>query len=183
MNTPVLRLPPPIKPRTLVRMENDDGSLKGYVTSDGRYELSPFYDHEVVTRGRGPRRWWVSDTVAKTPPSTCNSLTEFRKEHCTPVREMPWLVAGMDDGVLRVERNREAASRWAYSHAGAPGGRRLHTPGSFLYTHTYGWPGEDRGTTVFIVRADHAHHEGFDPLQQPLYPYPSRPHVRRDRER
>lgn len=55
-----------------------DGS---YVTSDGRWKLTPDHDHEAVTRGRGPRIWWVSDATGQELPAMVDTLREFRKKY------------------------------------------------------------------------------------------------------
>lgn len=57
-----------------------------YETSDGRYRLEPYNDDTEVTRGRGPRRWYVIDTTNAEPPRTGYTVTQFRREFCTPGR-------------------------------------------------------------------------------------------------
>lgn len=167
-------LPPPIKPRTLKRAREFDG----YVTSDGRYEVRPA---RFGSDGR-VRFWMVKDTTDCSMPADGDvhpSLEWVRQIYCAPGGKVPWLVADMDDGILRVEPTRKAAVAWAASHACAPLRERSHY-GS-CYDYTFGHPDEDANTCVFIMRADNAHWHGFDPVQQPLYPYPGDPHEQVDR--
>jgi hypothetical protein len=55
-----------------------DGS---YVSSDGRYIVTPDHDHEAVRRGRGPRIWWVQDTTGQQLPRTCQTLRDVRRQY------------------------------------------------------------------------------------------------------
>jgi hypothetical protein len=146
------KLPPPIKPRTLVRRKN---SIFGYdyFTSDGRYKITPYY---ADNRGGGHTaridHYQVQDTqTGKT--IDVPRLDDVRLYYCTPINEMPWLVCDMDDGVMRIEPTYANAVEW----------RRSFDDG------------------LFIVRADRAHLQGWDALQQPLYPYPDDPFERVDR--
>lgn len=64
--------------RTLKRL----GSSR-YVTSDGRYRLEPYNDDTEVTRGRGPKRWYVIDTTGAELPRIGYTISRFRQEFCT----------------------------------------------------------------------------------------------------
>ncbi|OEV13211.1 hypothetical protein AN218_04660 [Streptomyces nanshensis] len=64
-------------PRRLRRL--GDGR---YITGDGRYRLEPYNDATEVTRGRGPRRWYVIDTTGAELPRTGYTLARFREEFC-----------------------------------------------------------------------------------------------------
>lgn len=69
-----------INQRSLTR----DAESGDYVTSDGRYRLSPYNDPTEVTRGKGPRRWQVVDTLGRELPWSVSTLREFRASHCKP---------------------------------------------------------------------------------------------------
>ncbi|MEU6362190.1 hypothetical protein [Streptomyces albidoflavus] len=143
-------LPPPIKPRVLKKAKTFDG----YVTSDGRYEARP------ARYGTNRRvRFWEVTEPGKVPPSgpapdprLFPSLEELRRALCAPGGKIPWLVCDMDDGVLRVEPTRAAAAEW----------------------RTY------FDDDLFVVRADRAESQGWDPLQRPYYPHPDDPFERVD---
>jgi hypothetical protein len=53
-----------------------DGS---YRSSDGRLIIHPDNDHEAVSRGKGPRIYWVTDTVKRTPPGSFRTLRDIRR--------------------------------------------------------------------------------------------------------
>ena len=169
--------PAPIKPRALARRR--DGT---WITTDGRYHLTPYRDHTEVTRGHGPRRWEVSDPLGGELPRTGYTLTRFREEFCAPGGTVPWLVCCMDDGVMRVEPTMKAAVAWARGLADAPVRCRKHFTNSSSYDYVFGYPGEDSNTCLTILRADAAHRHGWDPLQQPLYPYTSSPYENLERD-
>lgn len=64
---------------TLVTLQRQpDGS---YTTSDGRWKLTLDYDHDAVTRGRGPRIWWYVDITGHTLPGTVRTLRKFRETY------------------------------------------------------------------------------------------------------
>lgn len=160
-------LPPTIRPRVLARAATFDG----FVTTDGRYELRP----DRYGTDRRVRMWTGTDTTGRHFPGT-NSTTQlftsrddFRTQHCARDGKVPWLVCDMDDGVLRVEPTRSAAARWGATFTDSQTYR--FTLGSTCYEYEY-----DDCTTLFIVRADNAHLHGFDPEQQPLYPFPDDPY-------
>ncbi|MFI1532135.1 hypothetical protein [Streptomyces griseus] len=165
-------LPAPIRPRVLVRSR--DGF--GYVTSDGRYRIRPVYA-PTLQRGSAarPTDWIVADTTGKEASWSRLELRDVREALCAP-GGIPWLVCGMDEGVLRVEPSMRAAVRWARSNAGAPVRSRSASPGGGSYDYVLGHRGEDTVTSVFVMRADVAHRHGFDPVQQPRFPYPDDPH-------
>lgn len=171
------RLPEPIKPRKLVRRRNPIHGFD-YFTSDGRYEVYPIYkDRRYGGRSNVVDSWGIRDLRsgekrAKYYPR----LEDIRLYYCAPDGKVPWLVCDMDDGVLRVAESMKAAVEWAASHACAPVRERSHGKGSTCYDYVFGHPGEDSNTCVFIMRADHAVKHGFDPVQQPFYPYPDDPH-------
>lgn len=51
-----------------------------YATGDGRWKITPDHDREAVTRGRGPRIWWITDTTGRTGfPFTVRTLREVRQ--------------------------------------------------------------------------------------------------------
>ncbi|MFF7198273.1 hypothetical protein ACFZAM_31760 [Streptomyces sp. NPDC008079] len=161
-------LPPPIKPRRLLR----DLLNGGYTTSDDRYHLTPYYDPNEVIRGRGPRRWDVVDTLSVEAPWV-GTLDEFRTARCAP-DGVPWLVLDMDQGVVRAEPTRQAAVRWAcHHHDGRVISRERRGEG--WYDYSIGYSSSDC-SLVWIARADIAHRHGADAEQQPWYPYPDSPH-------
>ncbi|MEV7675023.1 hypothetical protein [Streptomyces sp. NPDC088752] len=125
----------------------------GYETTDGRYEVTPAYAPSL--RGGSvsrPSDWIVTDRTTSRSRSYPD-LAMVRELYCAPGGKVPWLVCDMDDGVLRVEPTRAAAAEW----------------------RTY----FDDG--LFLVRADRARASGWDPEQQPLYPYPGDPFEQVDR--
>lgn len=170
---PARRLPPPIKPRVLVRA----GDGHSYVTSDDRYDVTPAYS-PTPQRGSASRvsYWLVRDRKGLTSPRDYPTLTDVREAYCAPDGRVPWLVCDMDAGVMRVEPTMRTAVAWAKSLACAPVRKRSNYPGGDCYDYVFGHPGEDSSTCVFIMRADVAHRHGFDPIQQPLCPFPDDPH-------
>jgi hypothetical protein len=172
------KLPEPIKPRTLKRAR--DGY--GYITTDGRYEVTPAYS-PTLQRGSAarPSFWVVKDTTGVQKAREYGDLRTVRELYCAPGGRVPWLVCDMDDGVMRVEPTRAAAVEWASSYACAPLRERHHGKGSTCYDYVFGHPGEDSTTSVFVMRADHASRHGFDPVQQPLHPFPDDPFEQVDR--
>ncbi|MFE9993460.1 hypothetical protein [Streptomyces avermitilis] len=171
----VRELPPPIKPRTLRR--SSDGY--GYVTSDGRYEVTPAYA-PTLQRGSAsrPTDWIVKDLTGREKSRSYGLLSYVREYLCAPGGRVPWLVCDMDEGVMRVEPSMRAAVAWAKSYACTPVRERGNYPGGDCYDYVFGLPGEDATTCVFIMRADVAHGHGFNPVQQPRYPYPDAPDER-----
>ncbi|GBQ04364.1 hypothetical protein SSP531S_58580 [Streptomyces spongiicola] len=168
-------LPPPIKPRTLRRSRD----AYGYVTSDGRYRVTPAYA-PTLQRGSAsrPTDWIVKDLTGAEESRSYGLLSLVRKYLCAPGGKVPWLVCDMDEGVMRVESSMRAAAAWASSYACAPVRERRSYPGGDCYDYVFGFPGEDDNTCVFIMRADVAHRHGFNPVQQPRYPYPAAPDER-----
>jgi hypothetical protein len=61
---------------------------------------------------------------------------------------------------------------WLTAWACAPVLRRHHHRGGTSYEYVLGHTDEDDGTSAFVVRADHAHLHGWNPVQQPLFPWP-----------
>jgi hypothetical protein len=165
------KLPQPIKPRTLKRASH------GYVTTDGRYEITPAYS-PTLQRGSAsrPSYWVVKDTTGKQEERDYLTLDVVREYYCAPGGKVPWLVCDMDQGVMRVEPSMRAAVAWARSHACAPVRERRNYPGSECYDYVFRNPGEDSNTCFFIMRADVAHRHDFDPVQEPWYPYTDEPH-------
>ncbi|MEV8344491.1 hypothetical protein [Streptomyces niveus] len=168
-------LPPAIKPRTLRRAH--DGY--GYVTTDDRYTVTPVYA-PTLQRGSAsrPTDWIVKDRTGVQEPCSYGLLSRVREFLCAPGGKVPWLVCDMDEGVMRVEPSMRAAVAWAASLACAPVRERRSSSGGDVYDYVFGHPGEDGNTCVFIMRADAAHRHGFDPVQQPQYPFPDAPDER-----
>jgi len=174
------QLPPPIKPRTLLRRANKIFGYD-YATSDGQYEITPQY---ADNRGGGhtPRieQYRVKDT--RTGKTTYVPRIEtVRWLYCTPANEMPWLVHDVDEGVLRVEPTRQAAVDWASSLAEASKVLERHHYGTGGYEYVLGDSDGDICGNFNIVRADLAHLGRIDATQQPLYPFPDDPFEQVDR--
>jgi len=91
-----------------------------------------------------------------------------------------WFVFGMDDGLLRIEPTRRVAVRWLCLLFGGTVRRRYsYGPGSFEYF--VGIDSEDQDS-AFIMRGDRAAgNTGWDPHQEPLYPYADDPFERVER--
>jgi hypothetical protein len=146
-------LPEPIKPRALQRRKNPVYGYD-YSTSDGRYEVYPLYrDRTNGGRTNKVDSWVIKDLQDPEWTRYYPLLDDIRRYYCAPGGKVPWLVCDMDEGVLRVEPSMRAAAKWA----------------------TYFNDG------LFIVRADRAHYQGYNPVQQPLYPYPDDPFEKVDR--
>ena len=176
-----LALPPSIKPRVLKRRRNP-ASGWDYVTSDGRYEITPQYAG-TPNGGNTPRicRWAVKDLRAKDPnhdTAYLPSLNRIRESYCAPTQWVPWLVCDMDEGVMRVAASRKNAVSWAKAFTCGQVLGRSHFPGSDCYDYQFGVKGEESGNTFFVMPADAAHRHGFDPVQQPRCPYPDAPYER-----
>lgn len=156
------KLPEPIKPRVLKRYRDGTGT-KGYITTDGRYLFLPadggFVVLDAHTRGG----------VAGVRP-----LAEHRARFCAPGGKVPWLVCDMDDGIVRVEPTRADAVRWVCDHKGARVLGR-EPVGDGWYNYRIGYSREDYAV-VWVARADVVHWQGFDPEQEPWFPYPDAPH-------
>ncbi|MCX4799642.1 hypothetical protein OG497_37945 [Streptomyces sp. NBC_01242] len=175
-------LPPPIKPRTLKR------ASYGYVTTDNRFEITPAYS-PTLQRGSAsrPSYWIVKDTTGKQKDRDYLTLDVVREHYCAPGGKVPWLVCDMDDGVVRVEPSRAAAVKWACLHNDGKVISR-DPQGEGWYDYAIG-PDRDDAVGVWIARADVVHRHGFDPAQEPWYPYLDAPHepgpraVRTDDER
>ncbi|MFJ9378978.1 hypothetical protein [Streptomyces sp. NPDC101455] len=144
------KLPPPIKPRKLMRRRNPTFGFD-YFTSDGRYEITPQYaDNRYGGRTARIDRWAVRDLKATDRDGNTRYhplLVDVRLYYCAPGGNVPFLVCGMDEGVMRVEPTRSAAAHW----------------------RTY------FDDDLTIVRADRARFQGWDPVQQPAYPFPDEP--------
>lgn len=152
-----------------------------YFTSDGRYKASPMYAHARYG-GRTPRieQWALRDLQnPETRVRYYPRLDDIRLYYCAPDGKVPWLVCDMDDGVLRVEPDRAAAARWGSIYAGDSEWRFRRTAAG-SYECFYG-PRSEESASLFIMRGDVAHHAGFDPLQQPLHPFPDDPFEQVDR--
>lgn len=169
-------LPPPIRPRALTAAPG----IGGYTTTDGRYELRP---HRYGTPGR-VRMWSALDLRGQFPGGAAaqifRTLDDFRAGYCAPGGAVPWLVADPDHGVMRVEPTRRDAAAWGERHCCAQVRTYFHAPGSSIYEYLFADPGDDP-QALYVLRADHAHLHGWDPVQQPLYPYPDAPHEEADR--
>jgi len=177
------RLPPPVTPRALVRAR--DGH--GYTTSDDRYLIRPRYAHNSGG-GRAARvdGWTVTDTRPRDGDDrvwTHATLDRVRTLYCAPSGRVPWVVCDMDDGVLRVAATRRAAVDWLVEWACAPVLRRHHHRGGTCYEYVLGRPGEDDGLSACVVRADRVHLHGWDPSEQPLFPWPDDPFTAHPRPR
>ncbi|MDH6522419.1 hypothetical protein [Streptomyces sp. SAI-090] len=164
-------VPPPIKPRALMRATGFDG----YVTSDGRYELRP------ARYGTDRRvRFWTGKDLRGTFPAGRSeqdfpSLDSFRHQYCAPGGRVPWIVCDMDDGVVRVGASRDEAVAWCSGLLEGAPVRRRHHYGEGCYEYVFGDRGEDK-ESFFVLRADVAHRRGFDAAQQPQYPQPDEPY-------
>ncbi|MFD7835677.1 hypothetical protein [Streptomyces sp. NPDC059761] len=159
--------PRTIRPRALKRATAFDG----YITSDGRYEARPA---RFGTDGR-VRFWNVTDLrnpPADGKPAHYTDLKQIRTQLCAPNNKVPWLVCDMDQGVLRVGLTRNEVVSWAAIHFDA--GTYRFEAGSSCYE--YFFEDGDGGTSVFVVKADSAHLHGFNPEQQPLFPFPDDPY-------
>ncbi|WP_428957862.1 hypothetical protein [Streptomyces sp. cg35] len=171
MTEPVL--PKPIKPRVLKKTHGEDG----YRTTDGRYMVLP----QRYGVDRRVRFWKAIDlTVPREDPRRSRDFVDLdavRRTLCAPGNRVPWLVCDMDQGVMHVAESRRAAVAWAASHADAPVRQREHAKGSTCYDYTFGFPGEDSNTCLFVMRADHAARHRFDPVQEPWFPYADHPHT------
>ncbi len=93
---------------------------------------------------------------------------------------MTWIVADMDDGVLRRAPTRRTGVTWALAHFGSLLLERHGYSGCWEYL--FGFPDEDSGDSVFIVRADCLARNGWDLEQVPLFPLVDDPHEHVDRE-
>jgi hypothetical protein len=173
------RLPPPIKPRTLVRRKTYGGF--DYTTSDGRYEISPQYAENRLG-GYTPRieRYRVLDTTTN-KSAYWPRLEDVRWLYCTPIAKMPWLVYDVDDGVLRVEPSRQAAVDWASSFADAAKIMERHEYSTGHYEYVFADSDGDICGNFIIVRADVAHVAHIDAVQPPVYPFPDDPFEEVDR--
>lgn len=175
------KLPPPIRPRTLV------ADLDGYswLTSDNRYRFTPMYrQHTLGGYSRKIEGWNVHKNTAWRPGGTeapqwviymqtTQTLADLRALYTTPASKMPYVVADMDDGILRTAHTRADAIAWARTHLCA---ERLRPVGGVRGKTCWEYEDPDEGGSVFIMRADHAHLHGFDATQQPLYPHPHEPY-------
>lgn len=171
--TAARKLPPPINPRKLLRTKNVTYGFD-YTTSDDRYLVDPSYA-DTPQGGRTARidRWIVTDTstgkITDVP-----TLDQFRELYCAPEGKVPWLVCDMDDGIVRVEPTRAAAVEWACIHGDGKVISR-ERQGEGWYDYHIGYKRDDC-SLVWIARADIVHWHGFDPIQQPLYPFPDDPY-------
>lgn len=50
-----------------------------YLSSDGRWKATPDHDREAVTRGRGPRIWWLVDLTGRELPGSHQTLRSIRE--------------------------------------------------------------------------------------------------------
>ncbi|MFE6000403.1 hypothetical protein ACFQ6C_26640 [Streptomyces sp. NPDC056454] len=164
------RLPPPIKPRRLIRAK--DGYT--YVTSDDRYTVVPAYSPTLQGGSASrPSYWVVKDRSAREATREYRTLTLVRELLCAPHGYVPWLVCDLDAGIVRVESSRADAVRWARTHhRGRTIGRDIVADGWFSYRIGVSPTQYDE---VWVGRADVVHRQGFDPVQEPLYPYPDSP--------
>jgi hypothetical protein len=176
------KLPPPIKPRTLVRRKNPIHGYD-YSTNDGRYEIYPIYkDRRYSGRSNVVDSWGIRDLHSGEKRATYYPrLEDIRLYYCTPVNEMPWIVHDVDDGVLRVEPTRKAAIAWASSLAEATKVLERHRYASGGYEYVFGDSDGDVCGNYNIVRADLAYIAHIDATQQPLYPFPDDPFEQVDR--
>ncbi|MFD8656506.1 hypothetical protein, partial [Streptomyces mirabilis] len=151
MSTPTL--PPPIKPRTLKRARH------GYVTTDGRFEITPAYS-PTLQRGSAsrPSYWVVKDTTGQQEERDYLTLDIVREYYCAPGGKVPWLVCDMDRGIVRVEPTRAAAVEWACHHNDGKVINR-ESGGEAWYDYRIGYDREDC-STIWIARADVVHRHG-----------------------
>jgi hypothetical protein len=170
------QLPEPIKPRALHRRKNPIHGFD-YVTSDGRYEVYPLYKERPNGGTSNRIDTWVLKDVRnpEVPNRYYPLLDDIRRYHCAPDGKVPWLVADMDQGVLRVEPTRAAALEWFKRKHGCDRVAERKQYGRHDYTYRLKTSGE-YATSADIVRADRFHRHGRDPLQQPLYPFPDAPY-------
>lgn len=61
--------------KVTLRRQPDDT----YVSSDGRWRVTPDHDREAVTRGKGPRIWWLADLTGRELPGTHRTLATIRE--------------------------------------------------------------------------------------------------------
>jgi len=90
----------------------------------------------------------------------------------------PWLILGMDDGVIRREPTRRAAVEWMCGQAGGEVlGRHAYGPGAYEY-HVGIRTDEESSAGYFVERLDAAVHSGWDHWFEipDTYPYPDRPY-------
>jgi hypothetical protein len=162
-------------------LHNPDGP--GFVTSDHRYRFTP-----MPAGANTPPGWNIERNTAWRPTGnatprlwalyvqTFATFEELRNEYTTPESRMPWVVADMDEGILRTARNITTARTWAKSHLATTTLRLVSGRDATCREYQ-----EPEGNSVFIMRADHAYQHGFDATQQPRYPYPDQPHTEVDR--
>lgn len=164
-------LPQPIKPRTLAI---DRTGRADFITSDGKYRISRYglqaWNAERNDGTKDSPRWALAMQMRGT-------LDDMRQEYCTPASRMPWIVADMDMGVLRIAPTRKAARDWAERHAGAPLRSMNHAKGSTCWDYSFGYRDEDSNECFSIMRADNARLHGFKAEQEPYYPYAEDPHT------
>jgi hypothetical protein len=166
--------PEPIKPRRLLRRPN---AIYGsdYFTSDGRYEVYPLYkDRPNGGRTNKVDQWVIKDLKDPEWTRYYPLLDDIRRYYCAPDGNVPWLVCDMDDGIVRAELSRAAIVEWACNHHMGKVISRTGD-GNSWYEYQIGDSRED-STMVWICRADEIHWHGFDPVQEPWYPYPDDPH-------
>jgi hypothetical protein len=162
-------LPLPIKPRAMKRHRNGTGSTE-YVTSDGWLKFTARY-HGSQLLGFTTETLRAPELPQK---HGIRRLEQLRDMYCAPDGNVPWLVCDMDDGIVRAESSRAAIVEWACNHHLGKVISRTGD-GNSWYEYQIGDSRED-STMVWICRADEIHWHGFDPVQEPWYPYPDEPH-------
>ena len=94
---------------------------------------------------------------------------------------MEWLVADMDQGIIRREPSRRAALGWILGAGAGKVLSRHDYPGRPVYDYVVGIPGEEQSASSYcLIRADVAHRWGFEwAFELPdQYPFPTKPYTR-----
>ena len=166
------KLPEPIKPRALRRKKHPIHGFD-YFTSDGRYEVYPIYkDRRYGGRSSVVDSWGIRDLRSDEKSAQYYPrLEDVREYYCAPDGKVPWLVCDMDDGIVRVEPSRAAAVKWACSRQLSNRIISRKRTGEGWYDYRIG-DSPDDSAEVWIARSDVVHWHGFDPVQEPWYPYP-----------
>ena len=94
---------------------------------------------------------------------------------------MEWLVADIDQGIIRREPSRRAALGWILGYGAGQVLSRHDYSGRPIYDYIVGIPGEEESASSYcLLRADVAHRWGFEwAFELPdQYPFPAQPYKR-----
>lgn len=94
---------------------------------------------------------------------------------------MDWIIADMDQGIIRRESSRRAALGWILGYGAGQVLSRHDYPGRPIYDYVIGNPGEEETASSYcLLRVDVAHRWGFDwAFELPdQYPFPTQPYKR-----